>query len=176
MAPGARGQALLPACHSPCKAVAHGYSLEMLDDKGRVCDLLGDVRNHQCPGDLGEEAKGCEEWICRMGRDLQDILLPPCPPSSELGCHPRGQSDLLNAQSQTLRAQPDNAIRQTDGCSRASVSRDMIAREIDLPPGCHFIQKLVKISHTFPCQPSSRLFLKPSVPTGTSICAKQEVH
>lgn len=117
--------------------------------------------------------------ICRTGRDLQDIMLPPCPPSSELGHQlpPQRQvsTDLLNAQSETLRAQPDNAIPQTDGYSRASVSKDKTARERDLLPGCPFIQKLVKISYTFPCQPSSRLFLKTSVPIGTSICAKQEV-
>lgn len=86
--------------------------------------------------------------------DLQDIPLPPCPPSSELGNQlpPQRQvsTDLLNAQSQMLKAQPDNAIPQTDGHSRASASRDKTARERDLPPGYHFIQKLVKISHTFP--------------------------
>lgn len=31
--PGDKGQSLTPACHSPSKAVAHGYSLEMLDDE-----------------------------------------------------------------------------------------------------------------------------------------------
>lgn len=63
--------------------------------------------------------------MCRM--ELQNIMLPSCPPSSELGHQlpPQRQvsTDLLNAQSQTLRAQPDNAISQTDGYSRTSVSR-----------------------------------------------------
>lgn len=73
---------------------------------------------------------------------------------------------------------PEGTARQChtpDAYRRASVSRDKTARERDLPPGCHFIQKLVKISNSFPCQPSSRLFLKTTVPTETSICAKQEV-
>lgn len=76
MAPGAggRGQPLPPACQLPSEAAAHHYSLEMLDDKGRVCDLFGDVGNHQCPGDLGEE-KG------QSGVGGQGVLLPPCLPS-----------------------------------------------------------------------------------------------
>lgn len=75
MAPGAggRGQPLTPACQLPGEAAAHHYSLEMLDDKGRVCDLFGDVGNHQCPGDLGEE-KG-QSGVSGQG-GLWDILLP----------------------------------------------------------------------------------------------------
>ena len=105
MAPGARGQAqpLPPTRQPPGEAAAHRYSLEMLDDKGRVCDLLGDVGNHQRPGDLGEESRE-GGWA----GGIWDISLPPCSPPywegrSKMGHRlpPRrlASTDCLNARS-----------------------------------------------------------------------------
>lgn len=79
----------------PGEAAAHRYSLEMLDDEGRVCDLLWDVGNHQCPGDLGE-GKGQRGWV--MGAHGLFCCHPACPATRKAetrwgtDCHPGGWS------------------------------------------------------------------------------------
>lgn len=165
----------LPASH-PGKVAVHHYSLKMLYDKGRVCDLLGDVGNHQCPGNLGEE-KGQKRWV---SGGLRAISLPSCSSNHREGRGmPRHQlppgrlvsTGVLNTHSHTRgHCQTLPPLRQTQqsfNLKRQGSRRDRFAS--GLP---RFLQKMEKISLILPCLPSHRLFLKLSLHTETTLSAK----
>lgn len=164
----------LPASH-PGKVAVHHYSLKMLNDKGRVCDLLGDVGNHQCPGNLGEE-KGQKGWV---GGGLRAISLPSCSlnhwegrgmPRHRLPPGRLVSTGVLNTHSHTRgHSQTLPPLRH----SRASISKDRAAGETGLPLGCQaFSIRWRKSAFILPCLPSPRLFLKLSLHTETTLSAK----
>lgn len=164
----------LPASR-PGEAAAHRYSLEMLDDKGRVCDLLGDVGNHQCPGDLGEETGQRGGWV-RIRGPLCCHPAHPAPGWQSTDCHPGG--GLVQTSSTpsprpwgTARGchLPDRQAQENFNLKRQGSRTEIYLQAARLSP------EMEKNSLIFPCLPSPRLFLKLSLPTGTIFSAKHKV-